>query len=120
MGRGRNLTSGSFGERCHKQIRVICAELREVKTMHSKFSAKEDDSFSHPSYSLDVGTDDFNILGPVKYALRGRRFSADDELKFRVREELRRFRKEFYGTSIQRLKQRSKKFVNNEKDLVEK
>jgi len=88
--------------------------------MHSKFSVKEDDVCSHPSYCLDLGTADFLLLGPVKYALRGRRFSADDELKFSVCEELRRFRKEFYGTSVQRLKQRSKKCVNNEKYLAEK
>ena len=90
------------------------------KTMHSNSSAKEDDDFSHPSYILDLGTAEFHLLGPVKCALRGRRFSADDELKFSVREELRRLRKEFYGTRPQRHKQRSKKCVNNEKDMVVK
>jgi hypothetical protein len=63
--------------------------------MHSKFSVKKHDDFSHPFYSLDLGTADFHLLGPVKYALRGCRFSTDDELKFSVCEELRRFRKEF-------------------------
>jgi hypothetical protein len=48
--------------------------------MHSKFSAKEGDDFSHPSYSLYLGT----------------------------------------GTNIQRLKQRPKRCVNSEKDLVVK
>jgi len=72
---------------------------KKVKTMHSKFSAKEDDDFSHPSYSLYLGTADFHPLGPVKYALRGRRFSAEDELKFSVREELRRFTGPIYSVS---------------------
>lgn len=93
---------------------------KKLKQCIRSFSAKEDDGFSpHPSYSPDLGTADFH-LGPVNYALGGRHFSYDDEMKFSVREELRRFRKEFYGTSIQRLKQRSKKCVNNEEDLVEK
>jgi hypothetical protein len=37
-----------------------------------------------------------------------------------VREELRRFSKEFYTTGIQRLMQRWKKYVDNEEDFVEK
>jgi hypothetical protein len=82
--------------------------------MHSKFSAKEEDDFSHPSYSLDLGTADFHLIGPVKYALLGHRISDDDELKFSVAEDFRRCRKQFYGTSIQRLTQRSKRYVNNE------
>jgi len=37
----------------------------------------------------------------------------DDELRNRLREELRRFSKEFYSTGIQRLMQRWKKCVDN-------
>jgi histone-lysine N-methyltransferase SETMAR len=73
-----------------------------------------------PLYSPDLTPSDFHIFGPLKDALRGRRFADDDELKHSVREELRRFSKEFYATGIQRLTQRWKKCVDNEGDFVEK
>jgi len=37
----------------------------------------------------------------------------DDELRHRLREELRRFSKEFYSTGLQRLTQRWEKYVDN-------
>jgi histone-lysine N-methyltransferase SETMAR len=54
----------------------------------------------HPPYSPDLEPSDFHLYGPLKDALRGRRFADDDELKHSVREELRHFSKEFYSTGI--------------------
>jgi hypothetical protein len=47
----------------------------------------------HPSYSPHLTPSDFHLVGPLKGALRRRRFSDDDndELKHSVRQELRRF-----------------------------
>jgi hypothetical protein len=50
-------------------------------------------------------------------ALRGRRFAEDDETKHNVREEHRRFNKDIYVTVMQRLRQTSKKGVDNEETL---
>jgi histone-lysine N-methyltransferase SETMAR len=61
---------------------------------------------SHPPYSPELAHPEFHLFGPLKDALRGRRFAEDDELKRSVREELRRFSKEFFATGIQHLKQR--------------
>ena len=37
----------------------------------------------HPAYSSDLAPSDFHLFGPLKNALRGRRFAADDEVKER-------------------------------------
>jgi histone-lysine N-methyltransferase SETMAR len=73
----------------------------------------------HPPYSPDLAPSDFHLFGPLKDALRGRRFADDEELKHSMPEELRHFSKDFYVTSIQRLTQRQKKCVDNG-DFVEK
>jgi histone-lysine N-methyltransferase SETMAR len=35
----------------------------------------------HPAYSPELAPSDFHLFGPLKNALRGRRFAADDEVK---------------------------------------
>jgi hypothetical protein len=79
----------------------MCADIKGVKSMNSKRSAKEEDESSpRPPDSLDLAPSDFHLAGLLKDPLRGRRF-ADDELKLSVREQLRRFG-EVYATGIQR------------------
>jgi hypothetical protein len=91
----------------------MCANSKEFKT-NSKGSAKQEDKSSpRPPYSPDLTSSDFYLCGPLKDALRGRRFADDDELKHSAPEELQRFSKEFYATDIQRLTQRWKKCVGN-------
>jgi len=64
--------------------------------MNSKFSTKlEVESSPHPPFSPDMASFSFHLFGPMKDALRGRRFAGDDELKHSVRENLRRFSMEF-------------------------
>ena len=72
----------------------------------------------HPPYSPDLAPYDFHLFGPLKYALRGRRFADIDDLKYSVREELRRFSKELYATGLQHLTQRTKKCVDNGEFVV--
>jgi hypothetical protein len=50
---------------------------------------------------------------------RRRHFADIDDLKYSVREELRRFSKELYATGLQRLTQRTKKCVDHG-EFVEK
>ena len=68
---------------------------------------------SHLPYSPDLTPYDFHLFGPLKDALRGRRFADIDDLKYSVHEELRRFSKELYATGLQHLTQRTKKCVDN-------
>jgi len=35
----------------------------------------------HPPYSPDLGPSDYHIFGPLKEALRGCRFTSDEEVK---------------------------------------
>jgi len=39
----------------------------------------------HPAYSPDLEPSDFHLFGPVKEALGGKRFRADDEVTSSVR-----------------------------------
>ena len=95
-----------------------CANLKEFETTNSKVSAKqEDESSPHPS---DVAPSDLHRFDHLKDALRGRRFADDDLLEHYVCEELRHFSKTFYSIGLQRLTQRWKKCVDNERDFVEK
>jgi hypothetical protein len=48
----------------------------------------------HFPYSPGLVPADFHLSSPLKDALRGRRFSGNDELQQRVHEELRRFSKQ--------------------------
>ena len=74
---------------------AICADVKKVTATNSKDLAKQDDEYSdHRPCSTNLAPSDFNIFGPLKDALRRRRFEDDDELKHSVREELRRFSKE--------------------------
>jgi histone-lysine N-methyltransferase SETMAR len=43
----------------------------------------------HPAYSLDLAPSDFHLFEPLKEALRGRRFSCDDDVKAAVHQWLR-------------------------------
>ena len=72
----------------------------------------------HPPYSPDLAPYDFHLFGPLKDVLRGRRFADIDDLKYSVREELRRFSKELYATGLQHLTQRTKKCVDNGEFVV--
>jgi len=100
---------------------AICADVKKVTATNSKDLAKQDDEYSdHRPCSTNLAPSDFNIFGPLKDALRRRRFEDDDELKHSVREELRRFSKEFHATVLQRLTQRRNMGADDEGDFMEK
>jgi len=44
---------------------------------------------AHPPYNPELAPSDYHLFGPLKEALRGRRFTADQELKEAVHEILR-------------------------------
>jgi len=115
-------------ERYHNQFRATCADIKEVKTRirkvwrnrkrnqflllhdnvreHTILRTREATAtmewtvFSHPPYSPDLTPFDFQLFRTLKDANRGRPF-ADDELKYNMREELRRFKKSFTHTASQ-------------------
>jgi histone-lysine N-methyltransferase SETMAR len=57
----------------------------------------------HPAYSPDLAPSDFHLYGPLKQALRGRRFSSDDDVKAAVHQWLRAQLKTFFSEGIKKL-----------------
>ena len=88
-------------------------QIRRIRPNRNEYS-------HHRSYSPNLALSDFHIFGLLKDALQGRRFVVDDELKQGVREEFRRFSKEFHASGIKRLTERLNVCVDDEEDLVEK
>jgi len=50
----------------------------------------------HPAYSLDLAPSDYHLFYPLKEALKGRRFTSDEEVKEAVHEWLAAQPKTFF------------------------
>ena len=74
----------------------------------------------HPPYSPDLAPSDYHIFGPMKDALRGRKFSSDAEVQEAVQTWLRQQPKTFFSEGIQRLTHRYHKCISLQGDYVEK
>lgn len=74
----------------------------------------------HPPYSPDLAPSDFHLFGPLKEALRGRRFSSDEEVKDAVHEWLSSMPNSFFSEGIQQLVHRWTKCLDRDGDYVEK
>jgi histone-lysine N-methyltransferase SETMAR len=69
------------------------------------------DVMAHPSYSLDLASSDYHLFGPLKEALRGRRFTSDEVEKEAVHAWLASQPKTFFSEGIRKLVQRWTKCV---------
>lgn len=74
----------------------------------------------HPAYSPDLAPSDFHLFGPLKNALRGRRFAADDEVKEAVHDWLRSQPQTFFSNGIKKLTDRWAKCIEKKGDYIEK
>lgn len=75
---------------------------------------------AHPTYSPDLAPSDYHLFGPLKEALRGRRFTTDEALKEAVHSWLASQPKTFFYEGIRKLEQRWTKCVEKQGDYVEK
>jgi histone-lysine N-methyltransferase SETMAR len=67
---------------------------------------------AHPLYSPDLAPSDYHLFGPLEEALRGRRFTSDQELKEAVHAWLAAQPKTFFfSESIKKFVQRWKKCI---------
>ena len=73
----------------------------------------------HPPYSPDIAPSDYHLFGPLKEALRGRRFTSDQEMKEAVHAWLAVQPKTF-SEGIRKLVQRWTKCVEKQGEYVEK
>jgi hypothetical protein len=74
----------------------------------------------HPAYSPDLAPSDFHLFGPLKEALRGRRFPCDDDVKAAVHQWLRAQPKTFFADGIKKLVGRWEKCIAKQGDYIEK
>jgi len=74
----------------------------------------------HPAYSPDLAPSDYHLFGPLKDALRGRRFTSDEGVKKAVHEWLAAQPKTFFSEGIQKLLERWNKCIAKHGDYVEK
>jgi transposase len=75
---------------------------------------------SHPSYSPDLAPSDYHLFGPLKDAIRGKRFEDDEEVNTKVKRWLRQRPAEWYREDTQALASRWRKAKDLEGDYVEK
>ena len=78
------------------------------------------DAMEHPAYSPDLAPSDFHLFGPLKNALRRRRFSCDDDVKAAVHQWLRTEPKTFFADGIKKLVGRWEKCIAKQDDNIEK
>lgn len=74
----------------------------------------------HPPYSPDLAPSDYHLFGPIKNALRGRRFSSDEDVQEAVQKWLGDQPKTFFLEGIQKLVNRWNKCIEMDGDYVEK
>ena len=83
-------------------------------------SATELGSSRAPCLQPDLAPSDFHLFGPLKNALRGRRFAADDEVKEAVHDWLRSQPQTFFSNGIEKLTDHWAKCIEKKGDCIEK
>jgi hypothetical protein len=69
------------------------------------------DVMAYPPYSPDLAPSDYHLFGPLKDALRGRRFTSDQEVREAVHAWLTAQPKTFFSEGIRKLVQRWTKCI---------
>ena len=76
--------------------------------------------WEHPAYNPDLAPSDYHLFGPLKDALRGRRFTSDKGVKEVVHEWLAAQPKTFFSEGIQKLLERWNKCIAKHGEYIEK
>ena len=74
----------------------------------------------YSAYSPDLAPSDFHLFGPLKNALRGHQFAADDEVKEAVHDWLHSQPQTFFSSGIKKLTDRWAKCIEKKGDYIEK
>jgi len=78
------------------------------------------EAMEHPDYSPDLAPSDFHLFGPLENALRGRRFSCDDDVKSAVYQWLLTQPKTFFADGIKKSVGRWEKCIAKQGDYIDK
>ena len=106
-----------------KEILLLHNNARPQTAAHTFETLKQLkwEAMEHPAYSLDLAPSDFHLFGPLKEALRGRRFSCDDDdVKEVVHQWPRAQPKTFFADGIKKLVGRWEKSIAKQGDYIEK
>ncbi|PNF18404.1 hypothetical protein B7P43_G11015 [Cryptotermes secundus] len=76
------------------------------------------DVMAHPPYSPDLAPSGCHLLGPLKEALKDRRFTSDQEVKEAAHAWLAAQPKTFFTQHIRKLVQRLTKFIEKQEDYI--
>ena len=99
-------TKGGYPLKTERKFDTGCSALTlnsRPHTAHLTISTIRQPNWEvleHPAYSPDLAPSDLHLLDPLKNALRGRRFAADDELKEAVHDWLRSQPQSFFSNGI--------------------
>lgn len=74
----------------------------------------------HPPYSPDLAPSDFHLFGPLKFALSGRVFKTNEEIKAALQSWLAQQPKEYFAAGILSLAQRWDKCIRNRGEFLDK
>jgi histone-lysine N-methyltransferase SETMAR len=91
------------------------SKLSQDKLIELKF-----EQLAHPPYSPDLAPSDFHIFPKLKLAMKGQRFSSDDQVKGAVNSWLDSMPKSFWKEGIVKCRDRWLKCHNVSGDYVEK
>ena len=111
--------------RSHKDVNKLLL-LHDNARPHTSLYTREEITklhwtvLPHPPYSPDLAPSDFYLFGPLKDAIRGKRYGNDLEVIDDVRSWLRHRPVEWYRAGIQALISRWRKAIDLNGDYVEK
>jgi hypothetical protein len=99
-------------------VRLLHDNARTHSAAHTKetFKVLKIEALDHPQYSPNIATFDFHLFGPLKKALRGRRFADDDKVTIALPDWLRTKKKLFLG-GIRKLVEGSTACIENRKTM---
>lgn len=92
----------------HESVRPLTANA--VKTTLQQFGWE---TLQHLTYSLDLSSYDFHVFGPLKQAIRGHRYTTDNEVCDWVQAWIQQQPTSFFKDEIDRLVSQWDKYANN-------
>ena len=105
-----------------KEILLLHDNARPHPAAHTLETLKQLkwEAVEYPAYSPDLAPSDFHLFRPLKNALRGRRFSCDDDVKAAVHQWLCTQPKTFFADGIKKLAGHWEKCIAKQGDYIKK
>jgi histone-lysine N-methyltransferase SETMAR len=96
------------------------ARPHTARATHKIIQELQWELLEHPPYSPHLAPSDFQLFGPLKYQLGGKRFADDEMVETEVRKWPAQESKDFYAAGFEALVKRWDKCINASGGYVEK